>query len=213
MKRSIPVCLAGFLLFLTSCSTAYYQTMEKAGIHKRDILVKRVARARDTQEAAKEQFVSALDELQSLTGFSGGELESRYRKLDAAYKRSKNKANAVRNRNNDVERVAGALFREWENEAEQFSNPTYRRDSLQKLAQSRRRYDSLIAAMRRAEARLDPVLVVFGDQVLYLKHNLNARAITSLRGELARVEVDVNTLVREMEHSIAEANAFIGTLH
>ena len=67
----------------------------------------------------------------------------------------------------------------------------------------------MIAAMRRAEAKVAPVLRVLHDQVLFLKHNLNAAALSSLQGEQARVEADVAALVAEMNKAIAESQAFI----
>ncbi len=45
--------------------------------------------------------------------------------------------------------------------------------------------------------------------MLFLKHNLNAQAISSLQDEFASVKADIALLVREMEVSIAEADAFI----
>mgnify|MGYP003898698293 CR=1 FL=1 len=45
---------------------------------------------------------------------------------------------------------------------------------------TRRRYDDLMRVMRRAADRMDPVLATFRDQVLFLKHNLNAQAVGSL---------------------------------
>ena len=66
--------------------------------------------------------------------------------------------------------------------------------------------------MKRAEAKIQPVLTVFNDQVLYLKHNLNAQAISALKGELNAVESDVSALIIAMERSINEANAFIKTI-
>ena len=51
------------LPLLTACSSAQYAVMEKFGIHKREILVDRVEDARDSQEEAKQQFASALEEL------------------------------------------------------------------------------------------------------------------------------------------------------
>ena len=66
--------------------------------------------------------------------------------------------------------------------------------------------------MKRAESKIDPVLSVFKDQVLFLKHNLNAQAIASLQGELDTVEADVSALILAMEQSIDEADAFIRTL-
>jgi cell fate (sporulation/competence/biofilm development) regulator YmcA (YheA/YmcA/DUF963 family) len=63
--------------------------------------------------------------------------------------------------------------------------------------------------MERARDKIDPVLSALKDQVLFLKHNLNARAIASLQGELGAIESEVAVLVRDMETSIAEANSFI----
>lgn len=66
--------------------------------------------------------------------------------------------------------------------------------------------------MERAESRIQPVLTAMNDQVLFLKHNLNAQAVASLQNELVTVETDVATLIREMETAIAEADTFISAM-
>jgi hypothetical protein len=118
----------------------------------------------------------------------------------------------VRERIASVEDVAADLFAEWERELGQYTSASLRRSSQEKLEQTRRSYGKLIAAMKRVEARIEPVLTPLRDQVLYLKHNLNAQAIASLRSELVAMETDVSSLIREMEASIAEADKFIRTL-
>ncbi len=199
-----------FLLFLmTACSTAYYGALEKVGIHKRDVMVDRVTDARNAQEEAKEQFQSAYEQFTSVVDVDGGDLESRYDVLNEAYEESKSKAENVHERITGVESVAKALFKEWESELAEYSSEALRRDSQKKLKQTRTQYNQLIAAMKRAEDKIDPVLAIFHDQVLYLKHNLNARAIASLRGELVSLEKDVSQLLQEMESSIQEADQFI----
>jgi len=204
--------LIAVLLLATSCQSVYYQTMEKFGYQKREILVDRVQEARDVQEEAKEQFQSALEEFSAVVNFSGGELESKYETLNDEFKHCESKANEVRNRIASVENVAEALFNEWESELQQYTNPNLRRASQRKLTQTRQHYTQLITAMQRAEAKMDPVLAAFRDQVLYLKHNLNAQAIASLHDELVSVEADIESLIKEMEASIAEADAFIQTM-
>jgi septal ring factor EnvC (AmiA/AmiB activator) len=197
------------LVILTGCSSAYYRAADSLGFHKRDILVHRVEKARDSQEEAKTQFKNALDRFTALTGFKGGSLEEKYRELDAEYQRSQAKADEVRKRIDDIEDVSEALFDEWENELSQYQNPSLKRSSQQKLTATRRRYDQLIAAMKRAEAKMEPVLLTFRDQVLFLKHNLNAQAIASLRGELDSLQTDISALIKSMEASIREADEFI----
>lgn len=210
MKRFLAAALA--LPALWGCQTAYYGTMEKLGVHKRDILVDRVEEARDSQEKARDQFRSALDRFRSVLGDPGGELQEKYDRLRAEFERSEGRAAEVRDRVASVDEVAQALFREWKAELDQYSNPEFRRSSERKLAATRKQYEGLIGAMRKAEAKLDPVLAAFRDQVLFLKHNLNAQAVSSLKGELRSVEGNVSALVRDMEASIAEANAFIDAM-
>ena len=200
------------LLMLTQCSTVYYEAMDKVGVHKRDILVKRVDKAKDAQEATKEEFANALEQFQSVVSFDGGDLQREYERLNAAYEASAEKAAAVKSRNDDVENVAKALFKEWRAELKEYSNASLRASSQQQLAETEARYRQLMAAMRRAESRMGPVLRTFRDQVLYLKHNLNARAIGALRVELAGVEANTAALIREMNVSIAEAQRFIASM-
>jgi DNA repair exonuclease SbcCD ATPase subunit len=200
------------VIVLLGCSSAYYGTMEKLGYHKRDLMVNRVESARDAQEEAKEEFESALEKFSSVLQFDGGKLEDKYDQLKSAYDRSNARAETVRQRIESVEDVADALFAEWEEELGQYSSASLRRSSSRKLVETKRQYSQLISAMKRAERKMDPVLTAFNDQVLFLKHNLNARAIASLQTELGSVEAEVNSLIRDMEASIKEADAFISSM-
>ena len=198
------------LLFpLAGCQTAYYGAMEKLGYHKRDILVSDVQKARDSQEEAKEQFQTAFEQFSSVLNFKGGALQDKYEKLNAEYTRSETKAQAVHDRIASVENVSEALFDEWEMELGQYSKASLRRTSQQKLTQTRKQYGQLIKAMKRAEKKMGPVMAAFKDQVLFLKHNLNAQAIASLKQELVSVEGDISSLIKDMEASIKEADSFI----
>jgi len=194
---------------LTGCQSTYYKTMEAFGHHKRDLLVDRVEETRDAQQDAKEQFQSALEKFSEVVNFSGGELKDKYTELKGEFERSESKAKTVRKNIRDVENVSKALFKEWESELTQYTNDNLRRVSEKKLEQTRRRYAQLIDAMKSAEAKIEPVLSAFRDQVLFLKHNLNAQAIASLHDELAVVKADIASLIKEMEVSIAEADEFI----
>jgi chromosome segregation ATPase len=171
-----------------------------------------VVDARDEQQETKEQFKTTLERFNEVVNFDGGELEEKYEILNAEFNRCEAKADDVKDRIAAVEDVGEALFKEWTEELDQYTNAKLRRSSQQKLIETRREYDQLIRSMHRAEDRIDPVLAAFRDQVLFLKHNLNASAIASLKNELAVVEIDVDSLIREMETAIAEADGFIKTI-
>jgi flagellar motility protein MotE (MotC chaperone) len=186
--------------------------MEKFGIHKRDLLVDRVADARDAQEGAKEQFKSALEKFSAVVNFDGGELKPKYDQLNSELERSESRAQAVKDRIKSVESVAEDLFAEWEGELEKYNNDNMRRISQRQLTDTQQEYTKLIDVMKRAADKIEPVLVPFRDQVLFLKHNLNAQALASLQSELISIESDVASLIKEMEVSIEEANTFINAM-
>ncbi|WP_434357507.1 DUF2959 domain-containing protein [Parasalinivibrio latis] len=209
--RYLPV-VGLVLLTLTGCQSAYYNAMEKVGIHKRDIMVDRVEAAAESQEEAQEQFTSALDSLKALTHFDGGELEEMYNEVNSQYEASEDAVEDVQSRISAVEDVSDALFAEWEDELSLYKSATLRRDSAQKLKITKAHYESMLRAMKRAEAKMVPVLDTLRDNSLYLKHNLNAAAIGSLKGEFASLERDIQQAIRQMEAAIHESNRFIKTL-
>jgi hypothetical protein len=206
------ISLISLLVSLTACSKMYYSGLEKVGIPKREVMVHRVEKARDTQEETKEQFKSALAQFTAVTNFNGGDLEKVYNKLNDEYEASVKQAKLVRKRIDDIDNVSSALFSEWEQEIQQYQSATLKSSSQQKLTATKQQYQQLIGAMNKAEAKIEPVLNVFKDQVLYLKHNLNARAISALKGELNTVKTDVGSLISSMESAINEANTFIKSI-
>ncbi|MDT8895822.1 DUF2959 domain-containing protein [Halomonas sp. I1] len=219
MRRTQPLPLHAWLgsvlmlLLLTGCQSAYYGALEKVGIHKRDLMVERVEEGRDAQVAAEEQFVSALEQFRAVVRVPDSELSQTYERLDEAYERSDVAADRVEERIDDIESVATALFDEWEDELDLYQSAEYRRLSEQRLRQTRQRYAQMRDAMQNAADSMHPVLLAMRDNVLLLKHNLNARAIGALRGEVDGLERDVAALRTRMQAAISRSNAFIDTLH
>lgn len=210
MRKTLLLTLA--LLALSGCQSAYYTALEKVGLHKRDILVDRVEDARDSQQEAKEQFKDALEHYRSVVQVKGGKLEERYDSLNREYEASEASAREVRERIAAVEDVAEALFREWQKELDEYTNASLKVASAKDLKRTRSEYQVLMQRMRAAEKRIDPVLNVLRDQVLFLKHNLNARAIGALQGEYRTLQGNVDQLVAEMQRAIDEADLFIRQL-
>ena len=214
MLRAVMLAACGVVLagVLSGCASTGIAVRESFGQAKREQLVDRVEDARDEQADAQEQFVSTLDEFKAITGYDGGELERAYSKLSRELKRSEDAAEDVSSRIRSVENVGDALFKEWEGELDDFASEDFRRRSERQLRETRDAYEELVDKMKAAEARMEPVLVAFNDQVLFLKHNLNARAIASLDETLVDLESEIDRLIAEMNASIEEADAFIEQL-
>lgn len=197
---------------LGGCTGLYYKAQERIGNEKRDILVSRVKKGREEQQAAKEQYQSTLEAFKSATGFEGGKLESVYNKLKGEYDEAEERTKDVSNRINSIEKVSNDMFSEWEREIATMGSPALRSRSRVLFRESRTRYAALIRKMKVVEARAKPLLKAFQDQVLFIKHNLNAEAISSLRNNVAELDADVARLIADIEASTREADAFLATL-
>ena len=202
----------GFFLFLVGCQTTYYAVWEKLGKEKRHLLKEEVERAKSEQEQASEQFKDVLTRMKEMYGFQGGELEDFYTTLKADYEKCEDRAEAVRARIDQVEQIAGDLFKEWEKEINEISSPTLRAKSSASLKQTKEKYARLDKAMKTAESSMDPILRRLKDYVLFLKHNLNAQAMGALKKEVGDIEVEVKKLLADMDRSIKEAEGFMNTL-
>lgn len=212
MKSLIAIAL---LLTLTACGTvqkAQYSAYEKVGIHKRDILVDRIESTTETQEETKKQFQSAYEELASLVKVDDGGLEKKYKKMAKAVARSEDKAEELDERIASVDEVAKALFAEWKQELTEYQSASLRQASAKNLRTTEQRYATLYQKMQASQRRVTPVLKVLQDNTLYLKHNLNARAINGLSSEVLQIESKVAELIKQMEVSINESNQFVKSM-
>lgn len=209
---SLPAVGLAVALLMVGCSSTYYGAMEKVGVHKRDIMVDRVEGARDAQTEAQEQFKSALEQFDSVVKLEETDLKKAYDKLNNEYEASKEVADKVSSRIDKVESVSDALFSEWQDELEEYQSADLRRSSKEKLQETRYRYKEMLASMHQAEKSMEPVLRIFHDNVLFLKHNLNAQAIGSLQGEFNNLKGEIDELISKMNQAIEESNKFIADI-
>ena len=193
--------------------TAYYQSRETLlGDHKRDLVVMQVDQACHSLRESRDQFVDALEQFKSLINVQESPLQLRYQLLKRHYDQCRFKAEQVSDRIQAIEHVSEALFTEWETELNLYSNRVLRSRSQQQLKKSRHHYARLLKTLQLAEMRIHPVLADFQDQVLSLKHNLNAHAIAALRNDFIEIGVDITKLVEVMEKTINEASQFVSIL-
>lgn len=220
MTKPAPAALLTVLLclcmFLPACATVrgkYYDVWERAGYAKRERLVDDVKEARDAQNQAKEDFTTALEQFRAVVQFDGGDLDKTYARLNKAYEKAESRAEDVHDQIADIENVGKALFKEWDQEIKQIEGDEALAEKSRELYDATRAsYQQLLERMHAAAATMAPVLTKFRNRVLFLKHNLNARAIASLEGVEVELGEEIANLISEMEASIAEADAFIETL-
>ncbi len=212
LRTSSLLLLLTLIVQVSGCTSAYYGVMEQFGREKRHILKDRVEAGQEAQEEAQQQFETTYDAFKTVTRYDGGDLEDFYDKMESDFEECEARAQDVRDQIDSIEQVSGDLFTEWESEIDQISNHNLRGRSQDALRESQERYDRMIAAMQTASAKMDPVITAFRDQVLFLKHNLNARAVASLETNVLEIESEVRALINDMQAAITEAERFLASM-
>lgn len=210
--RCAMACILLPLVMAVGCTRTYYKAMSTLGKEKRDILVSRVKDSKKEQQQAKQQIKTTMESFQALTGFQGGQLEKNYKKLNSEYEKAEESAKKLHDRIDSIDKVSNDLFREWQKEIDGMENRKLKQQSVDMLRKSRLQEAGYIKSMRQTEARMTPVVAAFHDQVIFLKHNLNARAIGSLKGTSAKISTDVDVLLSSLDGSMAQADALIQSL-
>jgi chromosome segregation ATPase len=212
MRRYSTSTLLLPIILLSGCTSAYYKAMSTFGKEKRDILVQRIRDTKKDQEQTKEQLKTTMESFQELTGFQGGDLEKSYKKLNGEYEKADGEVNKLRDRIKSIDQVSNDLFTEWQKEIDEMGNANLKARSAAMLRDAKARQAVYMKALRQTEQQMTPVLTAFHDQVLFLKHNLNARAIGSLKGTAASINTDVTAVMKSIDGSMQEADKLISTL-
>lgn len=195
-----------------SVGNLYYMGKQSLlGQHKRDTVVIQVEQACSGLKSTRNQFQDTLQQFKNIVN-TETTLENRYTLLQRQFAFCQAKSDGISSRIAIIETVSTALFVEWEEELKQYSSHVLRAKSRQQLKMARQQYNRLIKAMRKAESKIPPVLSAFKDQLLFLKHNLNAQAIATLRYEFVEISIDISRLIEVMEITIDEASQFVSTL-
>lgn len=208
------------LLLISSCANRVekavrdvkYSAWEKVGVEKRDLFKKEITNVKADQEESSEEFKDALERLQELYGVNNGNLERGYFKLNTSYKNAQKEAAEVNESIKKLDHVANDLFIEWAEEIKEIKTAGMRSQSQKQLKDTKARYQKLHQQLVSSEKKMTPVLDKLHDQVLFLKHNLNAKAIAGLKAEGARIESDIAALMKEVNSSIEEADKLIKEL-
>jgi hypothetical protein len=212
VRRTVCIPLIAVILLVTGCTTAYYKTMQTLGKEKRDILVQRIKDAKKDQDQTKQQLQTTMESFQALTGFQGGSLEKSYKRLNSDYESANSQAGKLHDKIQSIDQVSNDLFKEWQGEIAAMGNAKLKAQDTVMLRNAKTRQATYMRAMRRTEDQIAPVLKAFRDQVLFLKHNLNSRAIGSLKATTAGLQGDVADLIQSIDASSQEADKLISSL-
>lgn len=212
MKTNLYQLLTAGVMILAGCSQTYYGTMETFGKHKRQLVTDHVLNVRDAQSSVSQKFTVALEQFQVSSTLRGVMLEEKYKELQNLYAACDSSTGKLESEIDKLNNVLDAMFEEWQGELEGYSDPQLRRASEDRLNRTMARYDKLVMGFERGTENIYPALKAYKDQLLFVKHNLNAQADGSVKQEFGKFQSQITSLLRQLDASMAECDSFIALI-
>jgi len=194
-----------FLIFIVGCGNAY----KASGQYKRELLLNRIEKARQCHDQAREQFEVVLANYTSIIDGKGGDIRTKYNKLNRECKRAESIDEDMSKRIKEVEKVGKPLFRDWEDELNQYQDEQLRRTSEEQLDLTRSKYLKCIHSIKACQAKVKDVIALINDQILFLSHNLNSKALTTFKKDTSYLKDEISGLVKQMQNAVKETETFI----
>ena len=212
-KKCAFIIIISLILFMSSCqTTSYYKTKGWFGAEKRELFVDSVEGVRNSLQDNIDVFKKATAGINVVINVKKEKMEEQHEHLKNDYENCESEAGDIRSRIDTMEAISGDFFDQWMEEMELYNNESFRNASRTKYNKVRKRYTKLVQNLREVEVKLEPALNGFRDQVLFLKHNINAQSVASLEDELVTVEAEIDALIRELQGAIKESTAFISSM-
>ena len=213
MKRKpYPRAIVAVLVLasLPGCSYVNNLIKGKSGPADVDDLVASVEKVNKELDRSKASMLSAVQGLQAITApdFQGDAAKA-HKDLVKIVETSEDQAEELRDSIEEMQAAAIPVFDQWTKDLEAYSNPEMRQRSQARLAAARERYDAVVAAVEPLLVEYESINQSLRDHVLFLKHDMNPAALTTIQDDVRSVAKDAASLDGRFNSGRAAAMAYI----
>jgi len=175
-----------------------------------DKLVARIERVHVESELSKQRVKTAVDLLQVIVSpeFAGDPILA-YADFVAAVERSEQQAEVFRDQISPMKSSANKVYDQWQEDLGVFTNPGMRARSQERLAETRARFDAIVASVEPTADAFDTFNDTLRDHVLFLEHDFNPAAVTAIGGEVRSLSEHSTALGSSLDVCMATTQAYV----
>jgi len=196
---------------LAGCSGLRSLGIKQAGgLEAVDELLGHVEQVQVDAAVSKQRAQGALEALRTLIGpeFKGDPIQG-HAGVVAAIEESADQAEALQDAMRPLRKKGEAVFARWSADLESFGNIAMRQRSQERLEETRRRYDAILAAAVSAQLAYDAFNGDLGDHALFLEHDFNASAVQVVAGEFEGLKSRGKELGKRLDAVAAACQAYV----
>lgn len=210
MNRSSGIVLV-LASFVAGCSGLKSLGIRQSqGLEAVDELLGEVEQVQVDAAVSKERAQGAMEALRALVGPEfRGDPAAGHAALVTAIGASEDQAEALQDDVRPLRKTGEAVFARWTEDLESFGNLAMRQRSQERLEETRRRYDAVLAAAVSAQLAYDAFNGDLGDHALFLENDFNASAVQVVAGELEGLRSRGKELAKRLDALSAACQAYV----
>jgi hypothetical protein len=204
--RSFVAALAACAVF-TACAG---QTQRSQSVQQVDELLTHIERVQVETAVAKDAAHAVLSDLCALVSPSfKGDAAPAFAEFMESAESCEKQGIVLKKSVEPMTRAADQLFLRWTKDLESFGNTRMRQRSQSRLDETRTRYQSILGATQAAQIALDSYNKDLRDHALFLRHDLNATSVESIRADVRLLNEQIQELDKRFDATTAAARAYV----
>ena len=190
--------------------TGLFSSENSAGPSQVSNLVGRIEEVYVDAELSKQKLRTAADALDVIArgGFKGDPSVA-YATLVKAIEDSEAQATKLRESYEPLKDQALPFFQEWTDNLKNFTNPDLRLRSQTRLANTRQRYEAIVAAVEPALVDYDTINKGLRDYSLFLGHDLNPASLNEIRNGVNALTARASQIERGFDSCLVACRAYV----
>ncbi len=206
IATSIALALPALML-IGGCTTT---TEKSQSLQRIDDLLAQVERVQVESLVGKEKARAAIDQLDTLVApeFAGDPAQV-YAQLLSAIEASEAQDRTLASAIAPLSATAEQMFMQWTADLEAFGNSRMRERSHMRLEETRARYQTVLNASNSAHVSYEAFNADLRDHALFLGHDFNSTALSSLKADVLALKERSNELDARFDASAAAAKAYV----
>jgi hypothetical protein len=193
-------------------SLAVAARSQDEGVKETEQLTKKAGATVEAIANTKVQLQKTMDVYNGLMADDAKDRKSLYKKLQSEMDNTDKRRAEIRVRADEMKVAADTLFKSWADSAAAITSAELRKQSEDRLAQTKASYAEIGTVGQRAVDLYGPVMKALQDQVTYLGHDLNPSAVASLKPAAAKLNDQASDLMKRIDDTISTTNTAIGAL-
>ena len=212
MRTTAVIAAALAFALVPRTSVAQLFGSDPESLKRTDKLISSAENSVKQAMGVREEIQKTMDSYNAMFKSSDTEVRDAYKNVEKGINNTEKKREEAKKHMDQMKAEGDAYFASWKQSLQQIQDPDLRKKSEDRMAETRKHFDGVLASVTDARAAYDPFLKSLKDQWTYLGHDLNASGLASLKPDAEKLRGQSTEVLKKIDDGMKKANDYIASL-